>query len=369
MRDESAEKMSVYSQEDEQNNSMGANNKALEEEQEEAGDSDIIDFEIMNYPADTTLKGYKEQWDNKQLKIPSFQRKYIWKQPRASRLIESFLIGLTVPGVFLYKKHNSHEYLVIDGQQRIHTIVSFFKGVFGNKKFTLRGVHKKWEGKAFEDLTDEDKFKLETTVMRATIIQQLSPKDNSSIYHIFERLNTGGVNLSPMEVRMCVSEGAFVDMLIDLNKSPEWRKLFGKKEEDDRSKDKELILRILALHDTEANYTSSMKRFLNQYLDKNKNASKDLISSKKDLFLKAIKKADHLPKKPFHLVGRLNFSLMESVFVALMMSPLSDAEEIYNAYKKLKDNEKYLHSVKQGKNSTKEISERLQIARDIFNYG
>ena len=205
--------------------------------------------------------------------------------------------------------------------------------------------------------------------MRATIIQQLSPEDNSSIFHIFERLNTGGVNLNPMEVRMCISEGTFVNMLIDLNKYPEWRKLFGKKEEDDRSKDKELILRILALHDTEANYTSSMKRFLNQYLHKNKNTSKESISNKKDFFLKAIKKAEHLPEKPFHLVGRLNFSLMESVLVALMKSPLSGKEEIYNAYQKLKANEKYLHSVKQGKNSRKEIGERLQIARDIFNHG
>ena len=85
--------MPIHLPESEQNDFVEENNRDLgdlEEESEEEGGVNIIDFEIMNYPADTTLKGYKEQWDNAQLKIPSFQRKYIWRQPRASRLIESF---------------------------------------------------------------------------------------------------------------------------------------------------------------------------------------------------------------------------------------------------------------------------------------
>ena len=57
-------------------------------------------YEIFSYPADTTLKGYLDQWNNDQLFIPRFQRKYVWDQTRASKLIESFILGLLVPPSF-----------------------------------------------------------------------------------------------------------------------------------------------------------------------------------------------------------------------------------------------------------------------------
>lgn len=334
-------------------------------------DSNDIHFEIMNYPADTTLKGYKDQWNNNQLKIPSFQRKYVWDQITASRLIESFLLGLTVPGIFLYKERNSSEYLVIDGNQRINTIVSFFNSLFREKRFRLKGVNKKWEGKSFEDLTDEEKFKLETTVMRSTVIQQLNPNDTSSIYHIFERLNTGGVKLTPMEVRMCLSEGKFVkNILTELNENPNWRtKLLHKQKEHPRSKDKELILRILALSDEKTEYISPMKKFLNNYLEKNKNPSDEIINLKKEAFLKAVGKAIYLDPKPFHPFGTLNFSVIDSILVALITSPLNDATKISNAYKNLMRKERYIELVKRGKTSKPEVIERLEIAKDIFNHG
>ncbi len=64
-------------------------------------------FEIMNYPADTTLSGYLEMWDRNELKVPDFQRAFIWDRVKASKLIESFLLGLPVPGVFLLKKRKA----------------------------------------------------------------------------------------------------------------------------------------------------------------------------------------------------------------------------------------------------------------------
>ena len=336
-------------------------------DEEELNRVEDTDFEIMTYPSDFTLKGYKELWDQDRLTIPPFQRKFIWQQPRASRLIESFLLGLAVPSVFLYKEYDSTKYLVIDGQQRIKSIVNFFNGIFKDKKFKLKGVHKKWEGMSLTDLNDEDRFKLETAVMRATIIQQLNPKNTSGIYHIFERLNTGGVNLNPMEVRMCVSQGKFTNMLTDLNKMPEWRKLFGKPEEDARSKDKELILRILALYDTGNQYTAPMRKFLNTYLDEHKNAQETVIYHKKEVFLRALDKAS-LIAKPFRLSGNvLNISLMESVIVALMNSSLNDKTQICKAYNNLLQNEQYLDSVKRSKTAGQDVIDRIQTAKNIFS--
>ena len=368
MLNESAEKIPIHSQQD--NEAVVNEDEEIEEDKPE----DINNFEIMTYPADTTLKGYKELWDTEQLKNPSFQRQYVWDQTRAGRLIESFLLGLAVPGVFLYKERNSSKYLVIDGQQRIRTVVSFLKGYFDDnrkKKFILKKVSSQWVGKSFKDLTSEDQFKLETAVMRATIIQQLNPKDNSSIYQIFERLNTGGINLNPMEVRMCVSAGKFVDMLKDLNQNPKWRKLYNPSEtqEHKRSKDKELILRTLAL--SEGEYIAPMKRFLNEYLDKNKDTGGKEINKKREIFLRAVEKAGWLGEKPFHLekTRGLNFSLADSVLVALMESPINDKALICEAYNKLLSDEKYLQLVKRAATSKTRTNERLRIAKDIFSHG
>jgi uncharacterized protein with ParB-like and HNH nuclease domain len=136
----------------------------LEEEEQ-----DVLTYKISYYPADFTLKGYLEKSKNGQLVIPSFQRSFVWDQVKASKLIESFLLGLPVPGVFLYKERDTNKLQVIDGQQRILSAVRFFKNDFDDKAFRLKNVHPKWNGKKYEDLDEADKFQLDDTVLRATV--------------------------------------------------------------------------------------------------------------------------------------------------------------------------------------------------------
>ena len=66
-----------------------------------------LEYELMNYPADITLGGYVDHWNRNELTVPDFQRKYVWDRIKASKLIESFLLGLPVPGTFLYKERIS----------------------------------------------------------------------------------------------------------------------------------------------------------------------------------------------------------------------------------------------------------------------
>src|SRR3990167_9702182 len=82
-----------------------------------------LEYEIMNYPADITLSGYVDHWDKNELIVPDFQRKYVWDRIKASKLVESFLLGLPVPGTFLYKQKSKSGFLIIDGQQRITSVV------------------------------------------------------------------------------------------------------------------------------------------------------------------------------------------------------------------------------------------------------
>jgi uncharacterized protein with ParB-like and HNH nuclease domain len=85
------------------------------EETEESEEDEALPsstYEIFSYPADTTLKGYLDQWNNEQLFVPGFQRNYVWDQTRASKLIESFLLGLPVPPVFLYKPTSTKSFWI-----------------------------------------------------------------------------------------------------------------------------------------------------------------------------------------------------------------------------------------------------------------
>jgi Protein of unknown function DUF262 len=81
-------------------------------------------YEIVSIPADYTLEGLASKWRKGQLKIPGFQRKFVWTQRQASRLIESFLLGLPVPALFLYADPQTGEQQVIDGQQRLQTLLA-----------------------------------------------------------------------------------------------------------------------------------------------------------------------------------------------------------------------------------------------------
>lgn len=290
-------------------------------EEGENEEQDVITYQINYYPADLTLKGYLDKWKSGQLEIPPFQRSYVWDQVKASKLIESFLLGLPVPNVFLYKERNTNKLQVIDGQQRILSAVRFFKNAFDEKIFRLKHVHPKWDNKTYEELDEADRFQLDDTVLRATVVQQLDPDDDSSMFHIFERLNTGGINLNPMEIRKCVYSGAHFALLEELNTLDEWRKLIGQPVIDKRLRDTELLLRLLALSSAWQNYKKPMKRFLNEYLATSRKLKDGLkenfINETRDNFSALCMYAlQHLGEKPFHLRGRLNYAAMDSTLVA-----------------------------------------------------
>lgn len=284
-------------------------------------------YEIFSYPADTTIKGYLEQWNNNQLYIPEFQRAYVWDQPRASKLIESFLLGLPVPPVFLYKPAGSKTFWIIDGQQRILSLINYQKGVFNEGKFRLKGVDPRWEGKAIDDLEPAERFSLETAVLRAIVIQQTQPNDHSSIYHIFERLNTGGIRLNAMEVRQCVYISNFLLALGEWNADKNWQSLLGVTKPDKRLRDRELALRVIAFSQSKSPYEKPMKKFLNDCAiyfrvleEKDKERARKEVAAVGDDFLSACMQiATQLGPKPFHLKGRLNFSALDAVVSTVMM--------------------------------------------------
>lgn len=336
---------------------------------EESEEQDVISYQINSYPADITLRGYLDKWNEEQIEIPEFQRSYVWDQVKASKLIESFLLGLPVPGVFLYKNRKSNKLAVIDGQQRILSAIRFFKNTFNEKIFRLKNVPPKWEGKTYEELEDSDRFQLNDTVLRATVVQQLDPEDDSSIYHIFERLNTGGMNLNPMEIRKCVYSGGLFSLLEELNNDENWRKIIVKPRVDKRLRDVELVLRCLSLHEGWKGYENPMKGFLNGFMANIKKMEGHERESKlnelRESFLGTCKIiANQLPDRPFHLRGRVNYAAMDSIFNAV--AELSETGDFVNGYVALVSDPEFFESSTINTSASKTVHLRFQRALDIM---
>ncbi|WP_267394552.1 MULTISPECIES: DUF262 domain-containing protein [unclassified Sphingomonas] len=320
-----------------------------------------LEYEIMNYPADITLGGYVDLWDRKELEVPEFQRMYVWDRIKASKLVESFLLGLPVPGTFLYKKRVKAGYLIIDGQQRITSVIRFIKGTFEESVFRLKNVHPRYEGKSFGELSEDDQFKLKGATLRATIIQQINPNDDTSIYQVFERLNTGGVNLNPMEVRQCVSYSPFVAALKQMNSDQNWRLIVGQPKVDKRLRDVELVLRCIALSEDGASYEKPMKGFLNKYMESRRNDSDDYSDLIDNFERSTAYVVEQLGQKPFHLRGRLNYGALDSMMAAVLADVAP--EDLSDRYERLLNDEDYDQAT--SFNTSDEAVVQLRLAKAV----
>ena len=182
-----------------------------------------------------------------------------------------------MPSIFLYTERTTEQMLVVDGQQRLRSVFFYFTGFFGEEDrsarrsvFRLRGLNEDspFYNKTFVDLQEENPAaarKLKNSVLRAFVIRQLDPADDTSIFHVFERLNTGETLLHNQEVRNAVCGGPLNDLLHSLNANTQWREILGKPAADSRMRDVELILRFFALHHASDRYSKPMKEFMSKY--------------------------------------------------------------------------------------------------------
>lgn len=315
-------------------------------------DEAYIHYNIVSYPSDFTLNGIKEMWDKKSLVIPYFQRQFVWNIKQASLLIDSFLCGLPVPPIFLYVDENNKN-LVIDGQQRIMSIVYFFEGFFGpeskkGKRQVFRLVlpeRSPYNNKTFLELSKSDQDKLYfSSVLRAINVKQLEPNDTyTSAFYIFERINTGGTPLTPQEIRNCLYHGKFLDHLRELNRDENWRLIIGKPELDKHEKDVELILRIFSLSFAFDIYEKPMKNFLNNIMRINRSGINDDCISFYNIFPHMTKKIiTELGEKPFHIRGPINASLLDSVCSTLISNFNEIVSNLSDAYTKLKNDKNFI---------------------------
>ena len=352
--------------------------KSMETEDEVDDPSELEDREIgtpvrytiSSYGADYPADSLVNRITRGDVFVPQFQRGFVWTSAQASRFIESLLLGLPVPGIFLFKEPDTSKLMVVDGQQRLRTLEAFFGGILHKSEFCLRGVSSEFDGATYKSLSEEDRRRLEDSIVHATVFQQDDPKDDrSSIYLIFERLNTGGTPLNPQEIRSCVYRGRFNDLLDELTSDANWREIYGKP--NPRGKEQELILRFFALYERGKDYRRPMKGFLNEYMAAMREPSKDWINQMRSLFNKTISLASiHLGRDAFRPERNLNAAATDALLVGVAsrsaIGSLVKPEMLAPAAEKLMSNSEFLACVTSATTNIESVSKRLTLAKEAF---
>ncbi|MUL38430.1 DUF262 domain-containing protein [Gloeocapsopsis dulcis] len=228
---------------------------------------------------------------------PFYQRRSRWDAKKQSRLIESFLINIPVPPIILYEKeYNSYE--VMDGQQRITALRDFYEN-----KLKLSGLQlwPELEGRTYEQLPIKIKAGIDRRSISSIVLITESTSDPEEEFFLkriaFERLNTGGVDLSRQEVRNCLYYGQFNQLLLELASNSIFANAWGIPIHNDaelaqnnlykKMEDAELVLRFFALRHTE-DFHKGMKDFLDIYMMKSLNFSEQDIEILRNIFIKSI---------------------------------------------------------------------------------
>lgn len=370
----------------ESNSETSPPNHLVDEEQEndiqDSGEDDSGEDEEDIIPSRFSLKvdrrdfdveGLVRRLESEDVFIPDFQRAYVWKPKQASRFIESLLLGLPVPGIFLARERDTKKLLVIDGQQRLRSLLYFYKGKFPNSRhsFALKGVHPEFERETYKSLKDPYRRQLDDSLVSATIVEPLSQGEDSSIYYIFERLNTGGTILKPQEIRACIYHGELNNLLGQLNQNPAWRDIFGLP--DKNRKDQELILRFLAFYFEVNNYKPSLKEFLNQYMRQNRNLARQSEEQIIKAFIPTIELLyECLGNKAFKPQKLLIPTYFEAVMVVtarrLEQGNINNWEQLEERYKSLIEDDGFSGVAQKIRNLTSEdnVRRRLEIASNYL---
>lgn len=375
---------------------------AIEEEDQDLG---VTEYDITAAPNDFNVSTIFDFIDAGSIEIPGFQRNYVWDIKRASKLIESLIIGLPVPQIFLYER-TKNKFLVIDGQQRLMSIYYFMKQRFPKKEkrpylrrvFSEKGSIPKeilhndevfdnfnlvlpsklpgrknhLHGLNFSTL-QENAGTLKLRTIRNIVIKQLSPQGDDAIFEIFNRLNTGGVNLQPQEIRTSLYHSNFYDALYRMNLDPRWRRLTGLAEPDLRMKDIEILLRGFAMLINGDDYRPSMVRFLNQFSKDSQRMNAEGVKYHEQLFAAFLDACNPLPDTAFFGQGtrKMNVTTYEALFAAACANARRTGTVQVEALdpakvEELKTNDEFVKATKTSAADTVNVKARLRIAGEVL---
>lgn len=242
---------------------------------------------------DLSVRQLADMFESNDIDIPpEYQRQFIWDDARQSLLIESVLLGIPVPSLFMATNDDS-TWEIVDGVQRLGTLAHFLgsdvllKKIKKEAPLKISGLEKlaALNGLTYHELPKSVQLMFYTRPMRVTVLNDKS--DLSVRFDLFERLNTGGISLTNQEIRNCVFRGRFNEVLKKLTANSDFASVLRLKPSDQNNgAPEEFALRFFAFLETYSEFDHSVKGFLNDYMKANssKTPSAHLQTSFKDTF-------------------------------------------------------------------------------------
>jgi hypothetical protein len=309
---------------------------------------------------------------------PDFQRDIVWKGPDQTRFIDSLIKSLPIPSMCFAQDHKAQRWMVIDGLQRIHTIVRFLEG--GDWKLSpLEDIEPEVAGKSVAAIKLENNplhqyyTRVENLTVPVTVLRcDFSKKNHMEyLFTIFHRLNTGGLKLNNQEIRNCIYGGSLNNLLKELDKYPAWRRLNKmQKEQLYRFTKQEVILRFLAFYDRASTYEGRLAKFLNTYMHEHQNPPQDFLDKKKVLFTQTV---DCVLSKVFSGAAppKLPITILEGVLVGVAKNldslNAAPASVVRARYSQLSLNAEFSeNAMKEGLSKKPRVIARLNTATQIF---
>ncbi len=277
---------------------------------------------------------------------PDFQRDFIWKSTDQTRFIDSLIKQLPIPSMCFAYDFRQNIWMVIDGLQRISTIIRFLSGedwklaklddidaVLGGKSAATIKLAKSGELRQIYLRVQNQTIPI--NVLRCDFTKK---KHNEYLFTIFHRLNSGGTKLNNQEIRNCIYSGAFNDALREMDLDANWRAINNMQlGENYRFQKQEAILRFFAFLDERERYKGSISKFLNDYMFKYREADATFLSAKLAILQRVAKVLAEkiLTERP---VPRIPGTVLEAVMIGvatnidrLEQMPAADARARYEA--------------------------------------
>lgn len=345
-------------------------NAAVESE----GEAETVTYQGTDFDAEGLVRRLNRQdivipsfgHGDEEVELAAFQRSFVWTRPQMDRFIESLLLGFPVPGIMLVQQSDKR-YLVLDGQQRLRTLQAFYNGIHRKQEFALENVAEEFKGLTYKTLDPGQKRVLDNSFIQATIVKtDGTAESREAVYQIFERLNSGGTQLTPHEIRIALYPGPFVDFLGELNEIQSWRNIYGSV--SPRVRDHELLLRVVALYISSGEYFRPLKRFLNSFLGRHRSLTKLPADDLRERFTEAITALDEAGAREYLRPprARLNVATFDALMVGAMRRLAAtgsiSAEDVKAAIDVLRDDADFAEATSTQTDTEENVRNRLRIA-------
>ena len=346
-----------------------------QEEEKDATPSVIPPPDIVAFNEQRSCADIYRMYQKNQIDIsPDFQRGEVWSNPAQTLFIDSLMKQLPIPSMCISLDISSQKRMVIDGLQRITSIIKFLDTEKDWKLSKSEYVDSRISDKKVSEIRMQHPYLveiLENVTIPITVLRcNYNNKEHMKyLFQIFYRLNSGGNKLYNQEIRNCIYQGNFNNLLKELARTEDWFNFANtniKKVDKARFNNEERILRFFAFFSSYQNYKGKLASFLNSYMDDNKNLTDSKIQEFKDLFNSTLRIANRLSERfdskniaeavmigiAFNLDSLNNVSdnELEKMCTALLNLPIFSSEEM-----------------KEGLGTEEKVKGRLQSAIKAFS--